>query len=292
MTIAMSCKLIDFSTEVLILDSTDPSAIKKQIQEYQKVVSQRGHSCSLFVTGDALITITESNLEPELLKAAENCRSFVACRVSPKQKQEIVEMVREANPQAVTLAIGDGANDVNMITGAHVGVGIKGLEGSQAARASDFAIGEFKLLRRLVLGYGREFYRLNSDLIGYFFYKNMIVVLPQIWMSFFNGFSGQIVYEPFIFEFYNVAFTSVPVLWYAIRDRQYRIKDLEKAPVLYMQGPLKLLFNTRKLFSRWLGRAAMHSFIICIFAFFMIEYNFVQRGMLHDFWATGRIRLT
>ena len=44
----------------------------------------------------------------------------------------------------MTLSIGDGANDVNMITEAHVGIGIKGLEGQQAARASDFAIGEFK----------------------------------------------------------------------------------------------------------------------------------------------------
>jgi phospholipid-transporting ATPase len=38
-------------------------------------------------------------------------------------------MVRQNNPKFTTLAIGDGANDVNMITAAHVGVGISGLEG-------------------------------------------------------------------------------------------------------------------------------------------------------------------
>jgi len=48
------------------------------------------------------------------------------------------------------LAIGDGANDVNMISGAHVGIGIKGLEGSQAASVSDYSIGEFKILGRLL----------------------------------------------------------------------------------------------------------------------------------------------
>ena len=87
-------------------------------------------------------------------------------------------MVRRSKPKAVTLAIGDGANDVNMITSAHVGVGIKGVEGYQAARAADFSIGEFKFLRRLVLFHGRENYRRNSNLICYNFFKNVLLVLP------------------------------------------------------------------------------------------------------------------
>ena len=53
----------------------------------------------------------------------------LACRVSPKQKADIVSMVRQRFPHKTTLSIGDGANDVNMITTAHVGVGISGLEG-------------------------------------------------------------------------------------------------------------------------------------------------------------------
>jgi phospholipid-transporting ATPase len=49
--------------------------------------------------------------------------------VSPKQKADVVSMVRERHPDKSTLSIGDGANDVNMITKAHIGVGISGLEG-------------------------------------------------------------------------------------------------------------------------------------------------------------------
>jgi phospholipid-transporting ATPase len=62
---------------------------------------------------------------------AENASVVLACRVSPKQKAEIVNMVRQRNKNKniTTLAIGDGANDVNMITAAHIGVGISGLEG-------------------------------------------------------------------------------------------------------------------------------------------------------------------
>lgn len=38
-------------------------------------------------------------------------------------------MIKEHDPTAVTLAIGDGANDVNMIQQAHIGIGIFGKEG-------------------------------------------------------------------------------------------------------------------------------------------------------------------
>jgi len=38
-------------------------------------------------------------------------------------------MIKNRHPNKTTLAIGDGANDVNMITAAHIGIGISGLEG-------------------------------------------------------------------------------------------------------------------------------------------------------------------
>lgn len=54
---------------------------------------------------------------------------MLACRVSPKQKSDIVMMIRNRFPTKITLAIGDGANDVSMILKAHVGIGILGKEG-------------------------------------------------------------------------------------------------------------------------------------------------------------------
>ncbi len=102
-------------------------------------------------------------------------------------------------PKATTLAVGDGANDVAMITAAHVGIGIKGLEGSQAARSGDYSIGEFKMLRKLVLYYGKESYRRNSYLILYNFYKNFIMILPKWWYGSITGFQGQSIFDPFMF---------------------------------------------------------------------------------------------
>jgi len=63
------------------------------------------------------------------LSIGKHCKSVLACRVSPKDKAEIVMLARKSLPKIVTLAIGDGANDVNMITAAHIGIGIRGVEG-------------------------------------------------------------------------------------------------------------------------------------------------------------------
>ena len=65
----------------------------------------------------------------------------LVARVSPIQKAELVELVKKTQ-NTITLAIGDGANDVGMIQAAHVGIGISGLEGLQAACASDYAIAQ------------------------------------------------------------------------------------------------------------------------------------------------------
>ena len=99
-------------------------------------------------------------------------------------------MVKSALPGITTLAIGDGANDVNMILQAHVGVGILGKEGQQAARSADYAIGQFKFLKPLMFIHGREAYRRNALLIGYAFYKNVLYVMPQYYFGFNSTFSG------------------------------------------------------------------------------------------------------
>ena len=145
----------------------------------------------------------------------------LACRVSPKQKADIVNLVRKRYPKKVTLSIGDGANDVNMILQAHVGVGILGKEGQQAARSADFAIGQFRFLKPLMFCHGRESIRRNSFLIQYSFYKNVLYILVQYIFAFFNVFSGQTLYEKILYQFYNIAFTGLPIFWFSLFDQQH-----------------------------------------------------------------------
>jgi P-type E1-E2 ATPase len=85
-------------------------------------------------------------------------------------------MIKKRFPNKRTLSIGDGANDVSMIMEAHVGVGIAGKEGMQAARSADFSIGKFKFLQTLMFVHGREAYRRNADLVCFMFYKNALYV--------------------------------------------------------------------------------------------------------------------
>ncbi len=111
-----------------------------------------------------------------------------------------------------TLSIGDGANDVSMIREAHIGVGIYGKEGSQAARCADFAMGQFKYLKKLLLIHGRLSYKRVSNFILYYFYKNVILVFTEVYFAFFNGFSGQVFFADWLPMLYNVLWTSWPPL--------------------------------------------------------------------------------
>ena len=97
----------------------------------------------------------------------------------------------------MTLAVGDGANDVSMIKEAHVGVGIYGNEGLRAVQASDFAIPEFRMLHRLILFHGRSRYISVSQFVYYFFYKNCVLSMPQFYFAYFSGYSAQTVFDDF-----------------------------------------------------------------------------------------------
>ena len=88
------------------------------------------------------------------------------------------------------MAIGDGANDVSMITKANIGVGISGKEGNQAVSSSDYALAEFKDLKTLIFYHGREAYRRNGYLVCYMLYKNLMQNIPIIVYGFYSGFSG------------------------------------------------------------------------------------------------------
>lgn len=90
----------------------------------------------------------------------------------------------------ITLAIGDGANDVSMILEAHIGVGIRGKEGTQAVRSADYAISQFQYLERLLMVHGRNGYIRVSKMICYYFYKNVVLVFTELHFAYYNGFSG------------------------------------------------------------------------------------------------------
>jgi len=118
----------------------------------------------------------------------------------------------------ITLSIGDGANDVNMIQEAHIGCGIYGNEGMRAVQASDYAFGEFQCLWRLLLVHGRWCYIRTAEMILYFFYKNMVFTIPQFYFAFFSGLAGLSLFDDWYLTFYNLFFTSLPLIVRAVFD--------------------------------------------------------------------------
>lgn len=284
--IGYSCKLLSNNMEQIIVNEKEESEVSRVIKEQTKRISTK-NSYALVISGDSLIHALTQTISKELMELASYCESVLCCRVSPKQKQEVVSLVRANRPNVITLAIGDGANDVNMITAAHVGIGIRGVEGQQAARASDYAIGEFRHLRRLLLFHGRESYRKNSFLVCYNFYKNVLLVLPQFWYGFFNFFSGQTLYDKFLYQFFNLFYTSMPIVVYAVIDREFPGKLLERTPSMYIQGMKGELFNTRRFWS-WVIMGVWQALLISLGSFYSIGLNFINaEGHLGGFWDSG-----
>ena len=127
--IGISCGLVAPDMAVLEWKGTLEATL-----EQREALPQSREVC-LVATGENLLTPMDERVLVELVK---KCKAVICCRVTPKQKQDMVWLMRKN--KCTTLAIGDGANDVNMINTAHVGVGIKGVEGAQAALCSDYAI--------------------------------------------------------------------------------------------------------------------------------------------------------
>ena len=131
---------------------------------------------ALVIDGESLKLVLSDELRQKFLLLCKQCRSVLCCRVSPAQKAAVVSLVKHGL-DIMALSIGDGANDVAMIQEADVGVGIAGEEGRQAVMSSDYAIGQFRYLQRLVLVHGRWSYRRLAEMTGNFFYKVRMVYL-------------------------------------------------------------------------------------------------------------------
>uniref|UniRef100_A0A672T308 Phospholipid-transporting ATPase n=1 Tax=Sinocyclocheilus grahami TaxID=75366 RepID=A0A672T308_SINGR len=233
----------------------------------QETAENIGYSCNLlreemndvFIVAFAL----ESNMELEFLRTACMCKTVICCRVTPLQKAQVVELVKKYK-KAVTLAIGDGANDVSMIKAAHIGVGISGQEGMQAVLSSDFSFAQFRFLQRLLLVHGRWSYLRMCKFLRYFFYKNFTFTFVHFWYAFFCGFSAQTVYDEGFITLYNLVYTALPVLGMSLFDQDVNAGWSLEYPQLYVPGQLSQYFSKRAFMM-----CALHSWYSSLVLFFV-----------------------
>lgn len=251
--IGFSCNLLDNDMDLIVLKVQDES-IEKAEEELDKnllifgktgsdaelKLAKKNHeppppTHALVVDGDTLKLMLDEKLKQKFLLLCKECRSVLCCRVSPSQKAAVVAMVKNGL-DVITLSIGDGANDVAMIQEADVGVGIAGEEGRQAVMSADFAIGQFRFLTRLMLVHGRWAYRRMAETIANFFYKNIVWTFALFWYQIYTNMDCAYAFDYSYILLYNLAFTSLPVIFLGILDQDVSDKVSLAVPQLYRRG--------------------------------------------------------
>lgn len=185
--------------EIMIISADTEAGTRSQIEAGLKQVSDSPKDSpakqdyAVVIDGETLRFALQDSLKPLFLDLTTQCATVVCCRVSPAQKAQTVKLVKDGK-KAMTLAIGDGANDVAMIQEAHVGVGIAGLEGAQASMSADYAVGQFRYLTKLLLVHGRWCYKRVAVFHEVFFYKNAIWTFAMFWYQLYCSYV-RLLYE-------------------------------------------------------------------------------------------------
>ncbi|CAL8085666.1 unnamed protein product [Orchesella dallaii] len=274
--IGYSCHLLNPTMNLLTINKDSFEATWECILNCLTEVSMTRTLMAVVIDGATLKHALHPDMSKDFLRLCCSCKAVIVCRASPMQKAEIVDLVTQETGE-VTLAIGDGANDVAMIQKAHVGIGISGQEGLQAALASDYAIAQFRFLTKLLFVHGAWNYDRMSKLIFYSYYKNICLYIIELWFAIYSGWSGQIIFERWTIGFYNMFFTCAQPIAIGVCERHYSAETRLKYPILYKLNQDS--FNLHSFFL-WIGNSLLHS--ICLFWFTFILYG---SGIL---WASGK----
>ncbi|PMB67849.1 putative phospholipid-transporting ATPase [Beauveria bassiana] len=265
--IAHSARLVRPGSDIYILD------IAKGALEFQLIALiedlQIGPFDRIVVIDGHTLSVIENSAElsKRFYDIMLKVDTVICCRASPAQKSLLVRTVRDriskfnlTRRHGLTLAIGDGANDLAMIQASHVGIGISGREGLQAARVADYSIAQFRFLQRLLLVHGRWNYVRTTKFILCTFWKEMFFYLPQAIYQRYNGYTGTSLYEATSLTVFNTLFTSLCTICMGIWEQDLRAETLLAIPELYVYGQRDMGLNVWK-YARWMLLAAIEGVI-------------------------------
>ncbi|XP_036914129.1 phospholipid-transporting ATPase IK-like [Sturnira hondurensis] len=298
--IGFACQLL--SEDMRILDEED---IPQLMEAYRENCSNLPHvkMSAMVVTGEFLDQLMKSATRmvlkseksislrgPEVwrerafVELASRCQAVICCRVTPKQKALIVRLVKKYY-NVVTLAIGDGANDVNMIKTADIGVGLAGQEGMQAVQNSDYMLAQFCFLKRLLFVHGRWSYMRVCKFLRYFIYKTLAIMMVQIWFAFYSSFTAQPLYEGWFLALFNLLYTTLPVLYIGLFEQDVSDEQSLELPQLYIAGQKDELFNYWVFF-----QAIAHGTTTSLVNFFMTLWiSHDTTGPLSDYQSFATV---
>lgn len=157
-----------------------------------------------------------------------------------------------------------------------------------AVQSCDYAIGEFKMLKRLLMYHGRTNYIRISEMILYFFYKNFVFTITNFYYAFLNNFSGQTIIDDWFISLYNMIFTALPLISKAIIDHDVKPEDgfiiHELLPFIYREAKENPIFKVSS-FTQEIIRGMIHGFLNFFILYFIIGKNPVDsKGNIADLW--------
>lgn len=267
-SIGYSCKLIHDYSSVVILRHNDDGILSKMTALGEELDNGNVAHCVVVIDGTSL-ALFENNptLMSVFIELCVKTDSVICCRASPSQKALMVSKIRTKNIGLVTLAIGDGANDIAMIQSADIGVGIAGKEGLQASRSSDYSIGQFRFLLKLLFVHGRYNYVRTAKFVLCTFFKEVCFYLTQMIYQRQTMFSGSSLYESWSLSMFNTLFTSLPVLCIGMFEKDLKPMTLLAVPELYVMGQKSEAFNL-KVFLLWMATAGSFSVLVTFLNFY------------------------
>ncbi|ORY61131.1 phospholipid-translocating P-type ATPase [Neocallimastix californiae] len=280
--IGTSSKLLSKDFNMMILNATTENECDQKLDNFIKTLKE------------IIVGVYDQNvmtsMQRKFLEIGTRCHSVICCRVTPIQKARVVKLVK-IHLRKTTLAIGDGANDVSMIKAADVGIGIMGKEGAQAVKASDYAFKEFKFLKRLIFIHGHYNYIRITKILLYSFYKNIVLIIPQLICGFYTYWSGSIIYEEMFLTAYNVLLTSIPGPILACIERDLPTSAIYSNPKIYLET-LKGKYWNVKLFLHWFLIAIYQGIMSFYMAYFTICDSILKgngKSYVTGYWSQSYI---
>ncbi|KAK1410720.1 hypothetical protein QVD17_37259 [Tagetes erecta] len=294
-SIGYSSKLLTSTMTQIVINNNSTESCRRSLEEAliisRKAITSGANASllALIIDGTSLVYILDSELEEQLFELASKCAVVLCCRVAPLQKAGIVMLIKKRTDE-LTLAIGDGANDVSMIQKADVGIGISGQEGRQAVMASDFAMAQFRFLVPLLLVHGHWNYQRMAYLILYNFYRNALFVVVLFWYALYTAFTLASAVNEWNSVLYSVIYTSIPTIVVGILDKDLSRTSLLKYPQLYTSGQKQESYNS-KLFWLTIADTLWQSVVAFFIPLLAYRKSDIDGPSIGDLWTLAVVFL-
>eukprot|EP00792_Barthelona_sp_PAP020_P009281 TRINITY_DN3285_c0_g1_i2.p1 TRINITY_DN3285_c0_g1~~TRINITY_DN3285_c0_g1_i2.p1 ORF type:complete len:1044 (+),score=255.00 TRINITY_DN3285_c0_g1_i2:100-3231(+) len=270
--IARSARLVRRNQEFYSLVAANKQDAINKLRKYTPTRENHRNS-ALIIDGDTIRMLMPQYNKLFSTKAA-NAPCVVACRCSPTQKADIVQMMKDFTGKPVA-AIGDGGNDVGMIQTADIGFGIEGKEGKQASMAADYSITQFSHSVRLVLWHGRNACRSGSIMVQFIVHRGLLISFIQTLYSFVYYYAAASIYDGTLLFCYSTVYTVLPVMA-LLFDEDFTDDIVMQFPQLYCErsSPRRGRLLNTKAFFVWFLQAIFQATIIFYLGIFSYNHDY------------------